>query len=302
MLITELFDLTEVKIDNQNGAGATPDNANIDYKGLRVLMRPSVFLKLAAPLNMPHSEKLEAYIAQGGAIASPMLIVDIPEAWEQGDFQPLAQVTDHEGRNRASVILKLEGDEPIEVHLFPRYFRHRHITDQWIEALNRGLHVQRSQQVLRGPLFSPQLVDEGWREKTAAAMAAATMGWGAYNAANQPPPGVEPVATAAPIAQHRANEPQFTDRIPLRDVLVRHAREAGIQGQELLHLIAQAAHETANWRHMEEQPPQGARNPQKYFSKKYDNRKILANKRPGDGYRYRGRGARRRAPGHRAAA
>ena len=114
MLITELFDLTEVKIDNQNGAGATPDNANIDYKGLRVLMRPSVFLKLAAPLNMPHSEKLEAYIAQGGAIASPMLIVDIPEAWEQGDFQPLAQVTDHEGRNRASVILKLEGDEPIE--------------------------------------------------------------------------------------------------------------------------------------------------------------------------------------------
>jgi len=121
-------------------------------------------------------------------------------------------------------------------------------------------------------------------------MAAATMGWGAYNAANQPPPGVEPVATAAPIAQHRANEPQFTDRIPLRDVLVRHAREAGIQGQELLHLIAQAAHETANWRHMEEQPPQGARNPQKYFSKKYDNRKILANKRPGDGYRYRGRG------------
>jgi spore germination cell wall hydrolase CwlJ-like protein/GNAT superfamily N-acetyltransferase len=39
-------ELDEYKVDNSAGLGATPNNSNVDYKGLRVLMRPSVFLKL----------------------------------------------------------------------------------------------------------------------------------------------------------------------------------------------------------------------------------------------------------------
>ena len=61
-------DLDEVTIDNREGAGATGYNANVDYRGLRVLMRPSTFLRLAAPLSGQHDAALERYIAQGGVV------------------------------------------------------------------------------------------------------------------------------------------------------------------------------------------------------------------------------------------
>ena len=46
-------------IDNVNGKGATPNNQDVGYKGLRVLVTPSVFLKLALPLTQPHPDSLE---------------------------------------------------------------------------------------------------------------------------------------------------------------------------------------------------------------------------------------------------
>jgi predicted chitinase len=134
-------------------------------------------------------------------------------------------------------------------------------------------------------------LDEGWRENTAAAMAAATLGYGALTQ--------QPATTASvPIAQAQqqtqtapqSQDPIFQDQNPQRDYLVAQARAAGIRGAELSHFVAQAAHETGDWQHMVEQPPQGARNPQRYFTKKYEGKRILGNVRKGDGYRYRGRG------------
>jgi predicted chitinase len=140
-------------------------------------------------------------------------------------------------------------------------------------------------------LYDQDELDEGWREKTAAAMAAATLAYGGMHNATQPP--TEP---AAATVQHKqvspktSADPVFQDQIPLRDSLVDHAKRAGIRGQELAHFVSQMAHETGNWQHMEEQPPQGARNPQRYFTRKYEGRKILGNVKRGDGYRFRGRG------------
>ena len=298
MALMDRSDLDEVAIDNREGAGATGYNANVDYRGLRVMMRPSTFLRLAAPLGGAHSAELERYIAQGGAIGAPFLLVEIPDSWEQGDFDSPATVYGHEGRNRMSAVRKLEGDEPIEVHLIPagenREYRNRHLTAQHIAALNRWMRREKSSSIESGPLFTvadSNELDEGWREKTAAAMAAATLGYGALT---QQPADTATAPLAQPMQQTQtapqSQDPVFQDQNPQRDYLVAQARAAGIRGAELSHFVAQAAHETGDWQHMVEQPPQGARNPQRYFARKYEGKRILGNVKRGDGYRFRGRG------------
>ncbi len=146
--------LTEVVIDNQNGWGAVPFNSDVDYFGLRVQMRPSVFLKLAAPLDAPPSEEIKAHVAAGGAIGAPFLMVTIPPEWEDGVFSKVAAVRSHEGRNRAHAVMAVEGDKPIEVHLFPQGgLRARDITTEMREALRSGMKAERSDRVVTGPLF-----------------------------------------------------------------------------------------------------------------------------------------------------
>lgn len=146
--------IDEVTIDNHDGAGAVPNNSNVDYMGLRVAMRPSVFLQLATPLATASDPKLVKYIAHGGAIGSPFLQVSIPEAWDSGDFSKPAQVVGHEGRNRMHAIQKLEGDNPIEVHIFPLYYRARDMTPDFVNKLNRHLQVEQSSRIKSGPLFA----------------------------------------------------------------------------------------------------------------------------------------------------
>jgi hypothetical protein len=159
--------LAEIRIDNEHGAGATPLNREVDYFGLRVLMRPSVFLKLALPM-LDRDDYVSRHIQNDGAIAAPFLQIDIPKSWdpESGEVnltEP-ARVVGHEGRHRMTAVKRMEGDAPIEVHLFPRGYRRRHITAQWLEALNRALRSERDHAgVVRGPLFTmaaqPQLVE-----------------------------------------------------------------------------------------------------------------------------------------------
>jgi hypothetical protein len=73
---------------------------------------------------------------EGGALGQPFLTVDIPEEWRDEDFKNYAKIAGHEGRNRMMAIMKLEGDTPVEVHLFPRGgFRARHLTPEIIEQL-----------------------------------------------------------------------------------------------------------------------------------------------------------------------
>lgn len=146
--------IIEVTIDNVRGAGAVPYNQKIDYFGLRVMMKPSVFLKLALPLGQHHSAELEKYIADGGAIGAPFLDIKIPQAWDDGDFSKFAQVSGHEGRNRMTAINKLEGDAPVEVHLLPRGgYRARDLTPEFIKKLQQGLYAEDGNNLVSGPLF-----------------------------------------------------------------------------------------------------------------------------------------------------
>lgn len=160
MKVEELF---EVKIDNSKGAGAVPNNADVDYFGLRVLMKPSVFLKLAAPLakeNATSAEKLKQYIQQGGAIGAPFLVVQIPDGWREDNFTETAQVVGHEGRNRMMAVLDVEGDNPIEVHIFPTgqrsEWRARHLTEFIVNRLALGLLAEKSDRLVPNPFRLPR--------------------------------------------------------------------------------------------------------------------------------------------------
>ena len=131
---------------NGKGLGATGYNANVDYRGLRVLMKPSTFLSLAAHLPSPTSvDYIVQHMKNGGALGSPFLIVDIPEKYFEGDFTDLtyAKVVGHEGRNRMLAIQKLEGDNPVEVHIFGYgEIRARHFTPEIIEQLQLAMRSQ----------------------------------------------------------------------------------------------------------------------------------------------------------------
>ncbi len=150
--------ISEPQIDNTMGHGATGYNANIHYRGMRVMMKPSTFLALAAPLDREHSASLEALIKRGEAIGSPFLTIQIPDGWREDDFsEPYAVVIGHEGRNRSKAIMKLFGDKPIEVHIVAggeRYeWRNRHMNDEVMDHLNAGMIAERTHDLVKGPLF-----------------------------------------------------------------------------------------------------------------------------------------------------
>lgn len=137
-------------------------------------------------------------------------------------------------------------------------------------------------------VWKPDQVEEGWREKTAALATAATLGYGSlhnYQQAQQPRQPIQQTQQA-PDPDRRLY--QF---VPAEHhVLLQTAEQAGMTGTELEHFLAQVKAETGRFDHMEEQPPQGAKNPQRYFARKYENKRILGNTQRGDGYRFRGRG------------
>lgn len=149
----------EAVIDNRAGAGAVPFNADVDYFGLRVKMKPSTFLKLAAPLGDKDNSKMEEYIRNGGAIGAPFLDITIPPEWDEGNFSKNAKIQGHEGRHRMLAVQAVEGNAPIEVHLFPKYYRSRDITSEFKEKINSGLYAEKTTNLIHGPLFGG-VIDE----------------------------------------------------------------------------------------------------------------------------------------------
>jgi putative chitinase len=315
--------LSEVKIDNKDGAGAVPYNQDVDYFGLRVMMKPSTFLRLAAPLGQEHSAKLEKYIADGGAIGAPFLEIKIPAEWDDGDFSTPAQVAGHEGRNRMTAIQKLEGDNPIEVHIFPRGgYRSRDITTEFRAALVRGLQAEKATNVVAGPLFEDDL-EEGWKDTitnlaVAGGIAAGGMGGmmakqAAQDYFKEPTAAVAQATTKAPavpktFAQAKSapsapaavkaepkaepakklNVQPITNN-PLEAVLLKVAKSSGLQGSELAAFMAQCAHETMDFKRLTEFG--GSLDFRKYDPKYAPKKaKALGNKVVGDGAKFKGRG------------
>jgi hypothetical protein len=149
--------ITELKIDNRQGLGAVPHNADVDYHGLQVVMRPSMFLKLSLPLdkNSPEEQATIQHLKQkinNPGFGAPFLTIAVPESWQEDDFSLEAKVRDHDGRHRMYAILDEQGDQPVEVHVFIPHFRRRHITDGIIKNLRNGILSQTGQYV-SGPIF-----------------------------------------------------------------------------------------------------------------------------------------------------
>lgn len=149
--------LNELKVNNREGLGAVPYNQEVGYMGLKVAMRPSMFLKLALPLNSHDPEEMKTinYIQQHidePGVGAPFMNIEIPEDWENNDFKRPTRVVGHDGRHRMYAILNHQGDDPVEVHLFPRYMRRRDITDEMIKQLQQGV-VSQTGKYVAGPIF-----------------------------------------------------------------------------------------------------------------------------------------------------
>ena len=146
--------LTEdVKIDNKEGWGSVPWNQEVDYRGLRVKMKPSVFINLAASRNgEPPVPKVVDYVKGGGAIGAPFLQIFVDD-----DDSQIPEVRGHEGRSRMAAILEVHGDIPVETHLFfqGKVNRNRHITPEFVEKIQRYL-ISENDKMVRGPLFEIQ--------------------------------------------------------------------------------------------------------------------------------------------------
>jgi len=156
--------LDEYKLDNERGLGSTPNNSNVDYMGFRTMMKPTTFLKLAKPLGDYRSsgyQELVQKIKSGEGIGSPFLSIEIPDGWEDepADFTYPTRVTGHEGRHRMNAILELEGDVPVEVHLWGRFesseLRRRYLTDEMFDELEKGLISETGQYIVK-PFLSIQ--------------------------------------------------------------------------------------------------------------------------------------------------
>jgi len=146
-------------IDNLEGAGATGYNRNATYMGLRVMMTPKQFVDVSPEISMLDQStreyvlKLAKYIKDGGKIASPFLIVQIPQSWgedrELENTIDIPKIIGHEGRHRMHAIWTLYGkDFPIECHIFPQYYRAHDFNQQWKEQLQKEVIAEKSTKVV----------------------------------------------------------------------------------------------------------------------------------------------------------
>ena len=148
--------ISDKVIDNKNGIGQTSYNMDVDYFGTVVMMKPSVFAKLAIPLSSGKSVPfLVDHFKNDGKVGAPSLYLNM-------DDDGKAEVTGHEGRNRMVAINEVYGDVPIEVHLFPRGKRARNITPDVLKRLRKDMtsesFVREDDSVIggdfvNGPLF-----------------------------------------------------------------------------------------------------------------------------------------------------
>lgn len=152
MLLIETIHPSNI-IDNVNGLGAVPNNQSVDYFGFSVQMKPSVFRKLAAPLERDRATSVEGLVEQlkaGRKMGAPFLIM----SFDPDEPTIPARVMSHEGRNRMYAVEELFGDVPIEVHLFFQHeVRRRHLTDEHIEFMRNRLIPEKQERPVQGPFW-----------------------------------------------------------------------------------------------------------------------------------------------------
>lgn len=166
-------------------------------------------------------------------------------------------------------------------------------------AYNPGEYFYNGPEKKGKVIYKPQL-DEDWKKTLAAAGLAGSMALGGHQLMKDPAPNasVDIQTIEEPkriLPQPKPIEPKVFRQVgnslkrPLAQILIKAATEAGIEGVELAQFLAQCAHETHDFRDLKEW---GGRNDHKRYDIKYnpDIAKILGNTKPGDGFKYIGRG------------
>lgn len=153
--------VNQVHYDQEKGKGAVPYNQEIDYMGKVVLMKPSVFLKLAKPLSRQNADSvdfLKEYIGSGKSIGSPFMFIDLEKDPDSEEWQPTAngaKIVGHEGRNRAYAIQELYGDVPMLVHIFFRGgWRSRQVSEAVMDQINKRLIPEGKESSIAGPFWT----------------------------------------------------------------------------------------------------------------------------------------------------
>lgn len=153
--------LKELNVDNVKGWGNTPNNQDVDYFGIRVQMKPTTFLKLAAELEVDDEarkkiEVMKAHSAKGGTFAAPTLYIHVNDGWMKNAYSGIPKVVMHEGRHRMNMQLETEGDIPCETHIFLRSdhgeWRGRMLVPGLMQNLNISIRSEDGV-VIDGPLF-----------------------------------------------------------------------------------------------------------------------------------------------------
>lgn len=156
ILDEDVYEIEGVAFGTRRGAGAVGDSSNVDYLGMVVMMKPSTFLALAAPMvDKPKTPvgMFERMIRDGKPLGVPFLGIDLPQR------RSSALVRQHESRTRMLAIMAVAGDVPVPVHVFPNGgFRSRHLNDSTVDALRDGMRWETTRKWVEGPLFGTALV------------------------------------------------------------------------------------------------------------------------------------------------
>jgi hypothetical protein len=146
--VNDAFIVGDVAFDNHHGLGATPNSANILYRGAVAWIKPSKFIAFAAKADRAgDAHKIADKLRHGKAIAVPWLDIDIIG---EPDNPTSVHVTGHEGRARALAVQMLNGDNPMPVQLQLAGLRARHLTPaffSWLE--HNGMTIENSTTMLK---------------------------------------------------------------------------------------------------------------------------------------------------------
>lgn len=139
---------------DRRGIGWKP--AQGDGGAFWAMVKPSIFLALATPLERPRPSLvwLAERVAEGSPISAPELLL---RRTPKGSWA----VDSHEGRHRATLLRTLREDRAVPVRFCVRDLGWDEVDDAVIRKVRSGLRAQRGRPEVKGPLFGEAEVDLG---------------------------------------------------------------------------------------------------------------------------------------------